>query len=87
MITPELIAQLRTAHAAATPGEWECTESAYPEDTKFSCLAHNTLPALLDALEAAQIEVVRLREENERLLAEIGELNGRINWYSRRVGV
>jgi hypothetical protein len=73
-ITTELIAQLRAAHAAATQGEWKIcrndeaisyvstdTEPDMRANVRFITLAHNTLPALLDAMEEARAVIQEQR--------------------------
>ena len=53
-MTPEERAKLRELHQKATPGEWVA-------DHLLIVATHNALPSLLDALDAAEQEIARLR--------------------------
>lgn len=70
--TPEERAKLRELHAKATQGEWRTYKwqvvigeevAGFPtnDDAALVVAAHNALPGLLDALDAAEAEIARLQ--------------------------
>jgi hypothetical protein len=63
----DAVAELRRLLAVASPGPWpEAKEACYfGDDVRLIAASRNHLPAILDALENAQLDVIRLRGEVE----------------------